>query len=107
MTDILAALGIALCGGIAVAVILIVILPLFDHVFRSKAVSAALEAFAERFPDQKAGFTSKTKDEGKVIVMVAYGTSRPPRRAYFAVDLISNEVAYIKNDAKYRPRSDR
>lgn len=107
MTDILTALGIAIGGGIAVAVFFVVLLPLFDRIFRSKNVSAALEAFAAEFPNQKAGFTSTSKDDGKVVVMVAYGSSRPPRRAYFAVNPVSHEATYIKNDAKYRPRIDR
>ena len=69
---------------------------------------AARQAFRQSHPEQHFGKTILAADEDdRFVVCVLYGSTRPPRRIYYAVSKITGEVAPLDDDSAYRPKIDR
>ena len=98
---------VAIVGGIAMVAAWLACCCFLNWACRSKAERVAIHQFKREFPDEHFGFSAKVKDSDRTVVMIAYGSTRPPHRKYYFVDVDNMTATVVENDSKYRPKYDR
>lgn len=72
--------------------------------FDSKQVKAAKAAFRKDHPSDIPRCWRSTKEKTRWVIMLVYGSTRPPNYCFYAVDRATYATLRLEDDSSYAPK---